>query len=336
MVEWAKIRPLTILNLTLKDSPMYQNFIGIDIGKNSVVVALHGKNEVQTFSNDSSGFRSLLKYYQSFLVNSLVILETTGGYELELIDVLEKENIAVHRAHTLKVKHYIRSFGTLAKCDSVDAKALARYGADRYADLELYKENNRKLLQKLVERRNDLKQMLVQEKNRMQSPGQTSIHTSFEVIIKALKQELKNISQQIEEYIEKDSELSQQRKVLETISGIGKVVSFELLAFMPELGLLNRRKIASLAGLAPHPYESGKKIGYRNMRGGRGAVKNILFMAALTASRSKSKLGNFYQTLVARGKLKMVAIGALMRKILVIANAKMKELFTLKKIPQHG
>lgn len=311
---------------------MYQNFIGVDISKNSFSVSVHGQSEVKAFTNDDGGFQNFKKNYHDILPNSLVVLETTGGFELDLIRALQIENRAIHRANTLKVKHYIRSFGTLAKSDSIDAKALARYGFDRQASLELFEENSRKRLQKLVERRRDLKQMLVQEKNRLKSPDQVVVKESFQVIITALKKELENITKQIEDYCASDPLLSQQRKVLETVDGIGKIISFELLALMPELGQINRKKIVSLAGVAPHPYESGKKIGHRKMRGGRDSVKNILFMAALTASRSKSKLGSFYHSLVNRGKPKMVAIGALMRKILVIANARIKELIYLKNI----
>lgn len=112
---------------------------------------------------------------------------------------------------------------------------------------------------------------------------------------------------------------------LQTVPGIGFVTAIQLLALIPEIGQLNRKQIASLAGVAPHPYESGLTIGYRFTRGGRPDVKNVLFMAAMTAARSHSPLGEFYQRLVANGKKKMVALTALMRKIIVIANARVRE-----------
>jgi transposase len=119
----------------------------------------------------------------------------------------------------------------------------------------------------------------------------------------------------------------QKRDVLKTVPGLGDIISTNLLAFMPELGVADRRQIASLGGVAPHPNESGKKIGYRCTRGGRANVKRMLFMAAMTASRSNSKLGEFYQRLVAAGKKKMVALTALMPKILVIANARLIDFY---------
>jgi transposase len=204
-------------------------------------------------------------------------------------------------------------------------QALAKYGADRHRMLDLYHENPEKMLQKLVQRRFDLKKMLVQEKNRLQAPDQKDLRKSFEIIIAALEQQLQVVNEAIENYCQAHPHLNEQRKVLETIDGIGKTISVQLLTLLPELGHVDRKKIASLGGLAPHPCESGKKKGHRQTKGGRKGVKEILFMAALAASRSKSELGSFYRNLIARGKKKMVALVALMRKILVIANARLRE-----------
>jgi len=304
---------------------MYQNFIGIDIGKDTFVVASSNGKETHTFKNEQAGFLCFKKDYKMKLFDALIILETTGGYELNLVDYLQKRKLAVHRANTRKVKHFIRSFGILGKSDSIDAKALARYGEDRHASLELFTKNPEKMLQKLVERREDLKKMLVQEKNRLQAPDQKTLGKSFKAIIKALDVELKNIEIEIEKYCKDHSKFNDRRKILETVSGIGKIVSVQLISLLPEIGTLDRKKIASLAGVAPHPSESGKKIGYRHTRGGRENVKKVLFMAALTASRSNSLLGEFYKRLVSQGKKKMVAMVALMRKILVVANARLRE-----------
>lgn len=314
---------------------MYQNFIGIDIGKDHFAAALSTDKTVQTFANTPDGFHLFQKAYNKQLPTALVILETTGGYERELVRYLQQQSTAVHRANTRQVKHYRRSLGVLGKSDAIDAKALAHYGADRHARLKLFVEDPHQKLQQYVQRRQDLKQMLVQEKNRLQSPDQKALKSSFDIIIKALQQELAAIDQAIEQYCQSHPHLKAVRKTLETVEGIGKVVSVQLLALLPEIGKLNRKQVASLAGVAPHPYESGKKLGYRMTRGGRKNVKAVLFMAALTASRSKSRLGNFYQGLVARGKKSMVVLVALMRKILVIANARVKEYF-LQAASQQG
>lgn len=315
---------------------MYQNFIGIDISKDTFASASHLSKVTHVFSNDRKGFESFIETYNPLLSNALIVLETTGGYELEQIGYLQKENLAVHRANTRKVKHFIKSFGVLGKSDSIDARGLAQYGAERHAKLELFRENPSKMLQKLVERREDLKKMLVQEKNRLQSPDQKELRKSFKAIISVLESQLKSISNDIEKYCQNHPHIQEKRKVLETVSGIGKVISAQLVALLPEIGTTDRKKIASLAGLAPHPYESGKKTGYRSTRGGRDNVKKVLFMAALTASRSTSVLGNFYKRLVNAGKKKMVALVALMRKILVVANARVREYEQLSTLIQHG
>jgi transposase len=180
-----------------------------------------------------------------------------------------------------------------------------------------------------IHRRQELKKILVQEKNRLQSPGQKKLLASFTHLIDVLKQEISSVDKKIEVLINQNKEFKEKADVLCSISGIGKIIAASLIGLTPELGLLNRRQIASLTGVAPHPNESGKKIGYRSTRGGRQDLRPILFLAAMTASRSKSTLGDFYRKLVNSGKKKMVALTALMRKIIVIANARIKE-FLLK------
>lgn len=315
---------------------MYQNFIGIDISKVDFAVAQHLTKEVKVFSNTTQGFEDFLEYYSNILNHSLCVLETTGGYEFNLLRFLKSKEIAVHRANTRKVKHFIKSFGVFGKSDAIDARGLAKYAAERHASLEIFNENPRKILQKMVERRKDITQMLVQEKNRLKAPDQEALIKSFEIIIEVLETQKNAITEEIEAYCKLHPSLNAARKVIETVEGVGKVISFELIALLPELGQLNKKKIASLAGVAPHPYESGNKIGHRPVRGGRENVKSILFMAALTAARSHSRFGDFYRDLVNRGKKKMVALVALMRKIVVVANARLKEFYISNPAVQHG
>lgn len=315
---------------------MYHYFIGIDISKNSFSVALHSEKKAHTFTNCKEGFSQFTKLFQYALKDALITLETTGGYEIALIKYLQTHSCSVHRANTRKVKNFIKSYGTSGKTDSIDAFYLALYGFERHTRLDLYKENPYKTLLKLVQRRNDLKQMLVQEKNRLQAPDQIALTESFKTIIHVIENEMEAITNMIEELFKENAHFEEMRKVLKTISGIGDIVASHLIALLPELGTIDRRKIASLAGLAPHPNESGKKIGYRSIKGGREDVRPILFLAAMTASRSKSMLGEFYRKLVGKGKKKMVALIALMRKILVIANARVRDYRLLSLSSQHG
>lgn len=317
----------------------YQTFIGIDVGKAEVFVGTHGSKTVSSFQNSEKGIKDFLKAYKKVLEHSFVVLETTGGYEQLFLNALLDKNVAAHRANTRHVKNFIRSWGQLGKSDTLDAIALALYGFERHLTLPLFQKQSPQALKltALSLRRADLVQMLVQEKNRLQGPSvDPVISQSCKQLITTLADEIASITQKIETIIKADPVLLSKQEVLQSIPGIGEIVSAQLLAHLPELGVLNRRQIASLSGLAPHPCESGKKIGYRRTKGGRQQVKSILFMAAMSARRSHSPLKAFYEKLIQKGKKKMVALTALMRKILCIANAKLKFLSTQTFFEKHS
>lgn len=307
---------------------VYTNFLGIDIGKFNFVVAIHGNKTTSEYENSSIGIAKFIEDNSSILENSLAIIEATGGYELELVYSLVASNYKVHRADSRKVKNFIRSFGNVAKTDALDSKALAKYGYERSAELELFApadKNNITLFQ-LVQRRNDLTSILVAEKNRLQGPSGSYIKDSIELMIETISKQIKSITEQIEQIMNSTPKLKQTMETLKLIPGIGNIVAFEILILLPELGKLCRRKIASLAGVAPRSNESGKFYGYRKTGYGRFGIKRILFIAAMAARNSKTHLRDFYEKLIAKGKKKMVALTALMRKILVIANAKIKSI----------
>ena len=308
---------------------MYHNFIGIDISKNDFVVAIHSDKKTFKYLNNSKGFNELLEKHPILKNNSFVVLETTGGYEKALLEYLLSNKIAVHRANTRVVKYFIRSTGQLGKSDNIDALGLARYGHERHQCLNLYKPNKDNLqeLVKYTLRKQDLKKQLVAEKNRFQAPDQECTKESHQRVIEFFEQEILIVEGLIDDLVGECKYLTKARDLLvKEVAGLGKATATALLALMPELGNLNRKQIASLAGVAPYPYESGKKIGYRKTYGGRADLKPVLFMSAMTASRSNGKLGVFYNKLVENGKKKMVALIAVMRKIIVIANAKIRDL----------
>lgn len=307
---------------------LYNNFIGLDIGKFNFVVAVHGNKNTKEYENNPSGIKLFLKDYKNILPNSLCVLETTGGYELRLLLTLCDKNIAVHRANTRKVKNFIRSFGNAAKTDALDAMALALYGYERGDRLAKFIPASKKALElyELVQRRQDLKQMLVAEKNRYQAPRAEIIKESCAAMIKMITKQIEAIDAKINSIIGNDPILKAKQDILKTIHGIGNIIANELLILMPELGKMNRREVASLAGVAPKANDSGKSIGYRRTSAGRSDIKSILFLAAMSARNSNSDLKAFYLRLVANGKKKMVALIALARKIIVIANARLKPL----------
>ncbi|WP_341754331.1 transposase [Candidatus Tisiphia endosymbiont of Dioctria rufipes] len=306
---------------------LYNNFIGIDIAKSTFAVAI-SNNKIMTFSNNTIGFKEFFKQYKSFLTDSLIVLETTGGYETELVNFLLSKKCAVHRAHAQKVKYFIRSLGTRAKTDSVDAQALVKYGQERHKELSLQQKPDQKMskLKIFLSRRDDLVKLQTQEKNRMAGPNNEMIKDSIEDLLLCLSKAIQKLEEEIAE-LTTDEKTVEQLEVLETVPGIGKVVSKVLLAFLPEIGKVDRRQIASLVGVAPHPKDSGQYKGYRSVSGGRQNVRTKLFTAAMSAAKSKSKLGEYYRDLIARGKKPIVAITALMRKIIVIANARVRDYY---------
>jgi transposase len=308
----------------------YRNFIGIDIGKFSFFVAIYGRKSVKEYENTPSGISQFISHFEKELPDTLCVLEPTGGYELKLLMTLCERNYAVHRAHIRQVKNFVRSLGNGAKTDNLDAHHLSLYGHERSETLSRFSLQSAQTstLYELVQRRRDLRQMLVAEKNRFQSPYAESVKANIKMHIGFLEDEMAEITNRIEEIIQQDELLKKKRKILRSIKGIGEIISFELLVSLPELGQLSRREIASLVGVAPISRDSGKSKGYRRTGHGREGIKPMLYLAAMAARNSKSNLRTYYENLISRGKCKMVALTALMRKIIVIANARLKQMST--------
>lgn len=209
----------------------YQKFIGIDIGKFNFVAAVHNDKTTHEYENTSEGINTFIRDNKDILPNTLIIIETTGGYELELIYSLCQLNYAVHRADTRKVKSFIRSFGSDVKTDILDARALAYYGKERVNTLPLFSPQSKQSLElfQLVQRRVDLTRMLVAEKNRLQAPASKDIQHSCKTMIKVFVKQIAMITMRIKEIIDSDPILKAKQKILKSIPGIGDIVSFKLL-----------------------------------------------------------------------------------------------------------
>jgi len=306
----------------------YNYFIGIDIGKDSFDVAVHAiAAKPQRFPNSSEGFAAMMTALEKFLPRSLIVIEATGGYESALISALCASRLAVHRVQPLAARHYMRSLRCFAKNDALDAAALARYGAERHESLRLFTpaDDTQQALIDLHTRRNDLVAMRAAETARIKHPRYARLGDCVKEICAVLDRRIADIEQRIQELIESDEKLRTRKEILCAFKGIGNVTAATLIASMPELGTLTRRQAASLAGLAPHPNDSGKHQGYRATRGGRAAVRKALFMAALSAKRYNPQLKTFYERLIKAGKKPIVALIATMRKMIVILNAKMRD-----------
>ncbi len=306
----------------------FVHFLGIDISKNTFDVVAHADPASgRSFSNDAAGHQAFLEAYRDRLPETLVVLEATGGYETALVAFLLANKASVHRASPLAASHYIRSLRLHAKTDRLDAVALARYGAERHAELMLCRPLNpaHERLQALTTRRNDLIAMRTAELNRSKHPRYAQVRDSLKAMLSAIAEQIMAIENEIKALTEHDPTLAQKMKIMTQVKGVGPITARTLLSDMPELGTLTRRQAASLAGCAPHPKDSGSHNGYRATRGGRTNVKRTLFMAAMAARRFNPKLQNFYNQLIENGKKPIVAITAIMRKIITILNAKIRD-----------
>ena len=306
----------------------YLYFIGIDIAKDSFDWACHDTpNRAGHLSNSVHGFNALYNAFRDKSEQVFIVLEATGGYENALVDFLLAHNIAVHRVQPLKSAHYIRSLRVHGKTDALDAVALARYGAERHANLAVLQpiDNTLRTLQALQARRKDLLTMRTAETQRLKHPGYCLTRQSVQTVRDVLNGEIASVEKQMVEMIECNEVLKAKFAVLKAFKGVGTITALCILADMPELGTLTRKQAASLAGVAPHPKQSGKMQGYRSTRGGRQSVRNTLFMAALSAKNYNVQLKPFFERLVKNGKKPIVALTAVMRKMIVILNAKLRD-----------
>jgi transposase len=299
-------------------------FMGCDVGKASIVAFDSRDGRTRTIPNTAEG---LVAFAAGLDDTCLVVCEATGGYEATLLRAMMTAGIPAHRADARKVKAFIRSFGTLGKTDGIDARALARYGQERQARLIRWQapDQYRDQLQALVLTRRDLVAERLACNNRLSAPGADIVMPYLSAIEVCLSTQIREIEAAIEDIIHTHAPLAAAAKTLRSVAGIGATTAAALIALMPELGQLNRRQAAALAGLAPHPNQSGVNDAYRRTRGGRPEVKRVLFMAALSATKHNATLKAFYEKLTASGKKPIVALTAVMRKLIVICNGMLRQ-----------
>ena len=302
-------------------------YVGIDVGKAYLDVFVSGANKHRQFQNQNLGHQKLVNWLTSFDLEK-ICLESTGGYERKILVRLYEAKLPVCRINAKRARDFAKASGYLAKTDKVDAQLLSKYADKMSPDLYEHLSANRQLLRDLYVRRQQLIQMLVSEKNRLEKNKDSRIlMLSVKQMQKCIEKEIKKIDVQMSECVEKNKEFKEQLENITSVKGIGSVTGLALLALLPELGKLNREKIAALAGVAPMNRDSGRQKGKRYIQGGRGDVRNALYMAALVASRFNPKIRDFYKKLVASGKAKKVALTACMRKLLIYVNNIMKNYY---------
>jgi transposase len=303
--------------------------LGVDVGKASVAFNLQTSGAPRRpgssyhVANTAEALRQAIADLQaSGTIIDLIVCETTGGYERVLLGVALDLGVPAHRAHASMVKAYIASHARRAKTDAIDASWLADYGLDRFKTLQLWSrpDEKREELQSLVLYRQTLLDERTATSNRRKAPGSKAIAGWLTRQIDQLDTLIKEVEAGIEA-LSKQPAVATLFCALRAIPGIGPVAASAMVALLPELGTAGRRQIASLAGLAPHPRDSGTTNQRRTMTGGRSIVRKILYMAALSAARHHTDLKAFYDRLTDNHKPKKLALAAVARKLLTIANA---------------
>jgi len=294
--------------------------VGLDVAKASVTLFDPVGRRTRTVANT---FEALIEALRPFADYELMVCEATGGHERAALQAATALGLAAHRADALRVKRYIASLGGAAKTDDIDARWLSRYGQERGSGLRPWQsvDAERDALACLVRHRQDLIDSRTEAKNRRAAPTCQPIAVMLDAQIAFLDGQVREVEKAIAEHLAGSPALQDAENRLRAVVGFGPVAARTLIALIPELGHLNRRQAASLAGLAPHPRDSGKFAGRRRTGHGRKGLRPVLFMAALAAARANPTFKAFAQRLAQAGKPKRLILTAIARKLVVLANA---------------
>lgn len=298
----------------------YARVIGVDIA--SVKIDIHDSHGKLTreLPNTCSAIDKKLTAKLKSVDNVLVICEATGGYEHVLVDSMQQAGIDVAVANPRQVRDFAKGHGYLEKTDAIDAAMIAKFGADVDVHLAPQRSDAERALQAIVRRRGQVLSALQAEKNRLAQTPDAFAKELIEQSISHWKSQLKTLDKQIEASLAQRAKVDAKIGILQSVPGVATVTTATLVAELPELGSLNRGQIAKLVGVAPLANQSGKSDKKRKAKGGRGQVRKVLYMATLVATRHNPVIKRFYNRLLAKGKLKKVALVAAMRKLLTILN----------------
>ena len=297
-------------------------FIGIDVSKARLDVAIRPSGESESVANDKTAIKALVKHLGE-IQPALIVLEATGGVERQLTRALASAELPVVVVNPRQVRDFAKATGQLAKTDAIDAVVLARFAETVRPVLRPLPDEVTLELRALIARRRQIAEMMVAERNRLRGASQ-SVTKRIDAHIRWLEAELQRADKDLDQSIRQSPIWQENEDLLRTVPSIGPVISRTLLAELPELGQLNRKQIAALVGIAPLNWDSGTLRGRRAIWGGRASVRAVLYMAALVASRHNTVMRVFYKRLRDAGKAPKVALVACMRKLLTILNAMIK------------
>lgn len=298
-------------------------FVGIDVSKAILEVAIWGKDEVLELSNDEEGVQELSSYLMR-VQPTLIVLEASGGLEKRATVVLAEKDLPVVVVNPTRVRNFARAGGQYAKTDEIDARVIAHFGQALRPEIRPLRKGIQEHLSSLLVRRRQIVCMLTMEKNRMSSAS-PDLKESIQRHMAWLESELDGLNQQLCQVVKEDPECERKAALLQSTPGVAVVTSTTLVGQLPELGLVNRQEIAALVGVAPMNRDSGRMRGRRRVFGGRAAIRCTLYMAVLSAIRYNPVIKEFYERLIASGKENKVAMTACMRKLIVILNAMVRD-----------
>jgi transposase len=297
-------------------------YVGIDVAKDWLDVAQRPGGEAWRVSSDETGVAALVERLKD-VRPMLVVLEATGGLQIPAVAALAAAGLRTVVVNPRQLRQFAGATGRLAKTDAIDAQVLAQFGEAVRPEVRPLPDAATRELSALVARRRQLIEMLTAEKNRLRVATK-KVRANIEAHIRWLEGELLDLEGGLGDVIRSSPVWRERDNLLRSVPGVGPVLSSVLLADLPELGRLNRKEIAALAGVAPLNRDSGQFRGRRTVWGGRSHVRTALYMATLVASRYNPAIKSFYQRLLSVGKPKKVALTACMRKLLTILNAMMR------------
>ena len=293
-------------------------YVGVDVAKATLAVCF--LKEKQVVANTAEGRAELIRQLGALRRPVHLICEATGGYEVALALAVNQAKWSVSILNPWQAYNYARAIGRLAKSDEVDAATLRDYGEKQQPEPTVLRSPQQRALAELLSARQDLVEMQTREKSRREHLTLPSVVRDCEKAIKQLEQRIARFEALIAKLIKTDPVLAAKAARLGEVVGVGPITVATLLALMPELGELNRCEAAALVGVAPYTKESGLYQGQRHIRGGRPAVRRVLYMAAVTASSHNPILSHYYASLIARGKAPKLALTAIMRKLIILLN----------------
>lgn len=299
-----------------------QVVVGIDVAKDTLEVATSAA-ERWACSNDPRGQRELRDRLFAAQA-SLIVLEATGGYEIAAASLLAQANLPVVVVNPRQVRQFARALGQLAKTDLIDADVLVQFGQHAQPEVRPLPDEQTRLLDALLTRRQQVLEMIQRERNRLElavGPVRTDIRETITFLVKRLK----HTDRELDDQLRRSPVWREKEKLLKAIPGVGRQMLLSVLATLPELGQIPRKKLAALVGVAPYNCDSGTLRGHRHCWGGRAQTRRVLYMAALSATRCNPQIRPYYERLLAAGKPKKVALVACMHKLLLIMHAMVRD-----------